>query len=239
MTELERIDQAEEYYRRYLQKEEAIVQNRENQKYLEKYIHDETFVVASFNMKDKLTRGIGISAGIGLVLFLILMLINMLVAVVIGLFAIVGGVIFFYSLYKYRLDAEKQHQEEVNEGIAEQIEILKAREPQIIAEKDNFAEGIEKRITFISLSDMKYLGELRRMIEENEAETCEDAAMLLEQKMLFEQFSHIMENKEIEKTYTDAENKERFGDPIQMINEKNKKTLKEKLFGKKKKKEKA
>ena len=75
MTELERIDQAEEYYRRYLQKEEAIVQNRENQKYLEKYIHDETFVVASFNMKDKLTRGIGISAGIGLVLFLILMLI--------------------------------------------------------------------------------------------------------------------------------------------------------------------
>ena len=236
MTELERIDQAEEYYRRYLQKEEAIVQNRENQKYLEKYIHDENFVVASFNMKDKLTKGIGISVGAGVVLFLILMLINLLVGIVMGLFVMVGGIIFFYSLHKYRLDAEKQHQEEVNEGIAEQIEILKAREPQLIAEKESFAEGIEKRITFISLSDMKYLGEIRRMIEEKESDTCEDAAALLEQKMLFEQFNIIMENTEIEKHYTDAENKERFGDPIQMINEKNKKTFVEKLFGKKKKK---
>ncbi len=236
MTELERIDQAEEYYRRYNQKNEAITQNRENQEYLKKYIHDDTFVIASFNMKDKLAKGIGKSAVAGLIVFLIVMMINLFVGLILGVFVVVGGAVFFKSLYKYRLDAELQHQEEVNEGIKEQIEILKAREPQIIAEKDNFAEGIEKRVTFISLSDMKYLPEIRRMIEENEAETCEDAAMMLEQKMLFEQFNHIMENTEIEKTYTDAENKERFGDPIQMINEKNKKTLKEKLFGKKKKK---
>ena len=236
MTELERIEQAEEYYRRYLQKEEAIVQNRDNQEYLKKYIHDENFVIASFNMKDKLTKGIGKSVAVGVAVFLVLLMINWVPALVLGLFVIIGGSIFFSSLYKYRLDEEKQHQVEVNEGIEEQIEILKAREPQMIAEKDSFAEGIEKRITFISLADMKYLPELKRIIEEGEAETCEDAAALLEQKMLFEQFNIIMENTEIEKTYTDAENKERFGDPIEMINQKNKKSFKEKLFGKKKKK---
>ncbi|SDA21673.1 hypothetical protein SAMN02910447_02068 [Ruminococcus sp. YE71] len=237
MTELERIEQAEEYYRRYLQKEEAIVQNRENQEYITKYIHEDTFVTASFNLKDKLTKGIGVSAAAGLVLFfLVLIATHLLPALVLGLFVGVGGTIFFSSLYKYRLDAELQHQHEVNEGIAEQIQILKEREPQLIAEKDAFAEGLEKRVTFISLSEMKYLGELRNFIESGEAETCEDATMLLEQKMLFEQFNLIMENTEIEKTYTDAENKARFGDPIKQINEKNKKSLKEKLFGKKKKK---
>lgn len=233
MTELERIDQAAEYFRRYHQMEAAIVQNRENQKYLKTYIHDEQYVIDKYNMKTHLTRGFGMAGVAGLAVFLMLVWISWIPALVLGLFIIAGGCIFFYSLNRYRLDAAKQNQEEVNEGITEQIGILEAREPQLIQAKDNYYAGLEKRITFMDLSEMNYIDDLRKLVEDGEAETAEDASALLEQKLLLQQFNTIMENKEIEKVYTEEENKERFGDPLEIIG-KRKKPLKEKLFGKKK-----
>lgn len=237
MTELERIEQADEYFRRYLQKKEAITLNRENQEYLKTYIHEEAYVVGKFDMREKLTKSIGIAVGVGLVLFILLWLLaNLIVGLIVGLIVIVGGSLFFTTALKMQLESAKKEQVEVNEGIKEQIETLEAREPQIIAEKENFAKGLAERVTFISINEMKYLPELKRMIENGEAETCEDAVIALEQKLLFEQFNMIMENKELEKTYTDAENKARFGDPLELIKKKKKKSVFGNLFGKKKNK---
>ena len=232
MTELEKIDQAAEYFRRYHQMEAAIVQNRENQDYLKTYIHDEQYVVDNYDMRSHVIRGSALSAAAGLVIFLILVWISWIPALVLGLFAMIGGSTFFYFLNRYRLDAAKQNQVEVNEGITEQIEILKSREPQLIEAKDNYYEGLQKRITFMDVSEMDYIDDLRKMLENGEAETAEDAAAQLEQNLLLKQFNSIMENKEIEREYTEEENKQRFGDPLELIG-KRKKSLKEILFGRK------
>ncbi|MCD8095265.1 MAG: hypothetical protein LUE12_03955 [Ruminococcus sp.] len=231
MTELERIDQAAEYFRRYHEMEAAIVQNRENQDYLKTYIHDEDYVVKNFDLVNNSKNGVIISAAVALVLFLIIFIAarTFVVALIIALFVLIGGSVFSVALQHYRLTALKQKQVEINQGITEQIEILKAREPQLIQTKDNYYAGLEKRIDFMSVSDMKYIDELRRMIVDGEAETCEDAAGLLEQKLLLEQFNTIMESSEIEvKTYTAEENKERFGDPLELIKKKRKPFFKKK-----------
>lgn len=229
MTELERVDQAAEYFRRYHQMEAAITQNRENQDYLKTYIHDEAYVVKNFNLASKRAKGIGISVGAGLLVFLLLFIIfrSAVVAAVLGGFVLIGGSVFAVALQHYRLTAAKQKQVEVNEGITEQIEILKAREPMLIQQKDNYYAGLEKRIDFMSVEDMPYIDEIRKLVESGEAETAEDAAAALEQKILMEQFNNIMEKSEI-KTYTDEENKERFGDPLELIKKKKKPFFKKK-----------
>jgi hypothetical protein len=229
MTELERIDQAAEYFRRYYQMEAAITQNRENQEYLKTYIHDIDYVVKEFDIAPKRIKGIGVSAGAGVVLFLLLyvMFRNIIVSTVLGAFAFIGLSVFFVCLQHYRLTAAKEKQTEVNQGITEQIEILKSREPQLIQQKDNYYKGLEKRIDFMSLEDMKYIDEMRKMVESGEAQTAEEASSLLEQKLLMAQFNNIMEQSEI-KTYTDEENKERFGDPLALIKKKRKPFFKKK-----------
>lgn len=223
MTELERVDQAVEYFRRYDQKSSAIKQNRENQEYLKTYIHDEDYVVKNFQLTTKRAKALGISAGTGLVLFLLVYFItkSIIAAIVLGAFALIGISVFSVCLQHYRLTAAKQKQVEINEGITEQIEILKAREPQLIQDKENFRAGIEKRVPFISVDDRKYIGEIRKMIESGDAATAEDAAAMLEQKLLMDQFTNIMEQSE-EKVYTAEENKERFGDPLELIKKKRK-----------------
>lgn len=223
MTELERVDQAVEYFRRYDQKSSAIKQNRENQEYLKTYIHDEDYVVKNFQLTTKRAKALGISAGAGLVLFLLVFFItkSIIAAIVLGAFALIGISVFSVCLQHYRLTAAKQKQVEINEGITEQIEILKAREPQLIQDKENFRAGIEKRVPFISVDDRKYIGEIRKMIESGDAATAEDAAAMLEQKLLMDQFTNIMEQSE-EKVYTAEENKERFGDPLELIKKKRK-----------------
>lgn len=241
MTELERIEQAAEFFRRYNRKEAAITQNRENQEYLKTYIREESYVTDNFHFRDKFMVGLGISGGAGILLFLIFWAITKFiwVALGIGAFVFIGGAIAFLCIFKYALDEEKQLQKDINSGISEQIEILKQREPQIIAEKEKFEKGLEERVPFISVNDMKYLPELKRMIEEHEAETCEDAAALLEQKLLFQQFNSIMENQEIEQsytayTYTEAENKQKMSSMVDAITQNTKKSFWEKLFGRRK-----
>ncbi len=235
MTELERIEQAEEYFNRYYQMENAITQNRENEEYLRTYIHDEEYVIKNFDLAKKRATGVGIAAGIGLVLFLLLWLItgSLIVGIVLGAFGLLGFSVFAVCLQHYRLDEAKKQQVEVNQGINEQIEILKAREPQLIRTKDDYYKGLEKRIDFMSLNDMKYIGEMKKWVQSGEAQTAEDAAAMLEQKMLMEQFNSIMKSSEMPvKTYTDEENKERFGDPLEFLKKKKKFPF---GFGKKKK----
>ena len=227
MTELERIEQAEEYFNRYYQMEDAITQNRENEEYLKTYIHDEAYVVKNFDLAKKRATGVGI----GVVLFLLILLIfnSFIAALVLGLFGLLGFSVFAVCLQHYRLDAAKRQQVEVNAGINEQIEILKEREPQLIKTKDDYYAGLEKRIDFMSLSNMQYIGEMKKWIESGEAQTAEDASALLEQKLLLEQFNSIMKKSEMEvKTYTEEENKQRFGDPLELIKKKKKPFFKRK-----------
>lgn len=231
MTELERIEQAEEYFNRYYQMENAITQNRENEEYLRTYIHDEAYVVKNFDLAKKRATGVAIGVGIGVVLFLLILLIfrSFVAALVLGLFGLLGFSVFAVCLQHYRLDAAKRQQVEVNAGINEQIEILKEREPQLIKTKDDYYAGLEKRIDFMSLSNMQYIGEMKKWIESGEAQTAEDASALLEQKLLLEQFNSIMKKSEMEvKTYTEEENKQRFGDPLELIKKKKKPFFKRK-----------
>lgn len=231
MTELERIDQAAEYFRRYEQKEAAIKQNRENQEYLKTYIHEEEYVVKNFNLTSKIAKSVGVSAAAGAAVFVLSFVILRVgvAAAVFGGLVLIGLGAFLISLQHFRFTEAKKNQVELNEGITEQIEALKLREPQLIQDKDSFREGLEKRVPFISVEDRKYIGELRKMVESGEAETAEDAGALLEQKMLLAQFNDIMEKSEIEmKVYTDEENKERFGDPLELIKKKRKPFFKRK-----------
>ena len=223
MTELERIEQAEEYFNRYYQ--------MENEEYLKTYIHDEAYVVKNFDLAKKRATGVAIGVGIGVVLFLLILLIfnSFIAALVLGLFGLLGFSVFAVCLQHYRLDAAKRQQVEVNAGINEQIEILKGREPQLIKTKDHYYAGLEKRIDFMSLSNMQYIGEMKKWIESGEAQTAEDASALLEQKLLLEQFNSIMKKSEMEvKTYTEEENKQRFGDPLELIKKKKKPFFKRK-----------
>lgn len=206
-------------------------------------IHDDIYVQENYDMKARLTREMGIVGGGTLAVFLLVLIIarNLIVSLVFAAFVFLGGTIFFVALNRYRLDQRMEKQSAINEGIIEEIERLKALEPTIIKLKDEYAKGLEDQVTFLSLSDVKYIEELREYIESGEADTCEDAAGILEQKLLLQQLNTIMENHEIEKNYIRNEQmleKESFSNPLESIKPSPQKTLKEKVFGKRLKKKK-
>lgn len=241
MTELERIEQAEIFFQRYKKKEEAMRQNRENQEYLKTMIHDENYVRDNFDMKARVSKGFSIVAGASMVLFLLVWAIAMFIpGLAVGVFVLIGGSIFLVSFNQYKLDRQLEHQSVVNEGIIWEIERLKALDPVIEKQKSDFIKGMETHVPFLAFSDMKYLNDLREFIMSGEADTCEDASAMLEQKLLLQQFTTIMENKEIENTYTRIKKElgepETFSNPLESIKPSRVKSLKEKIFGKRLKK---
>ena len=240
MTELERLEHAEELFNRYNLKEAAIAQNRENQAYLQTMIHDDIYVTESYDMKSRLTKEAGMAGCGSLVVFLIVLVIarSLLVSLGIAAFVFLGGMIFFISLNRYRLDKRMEKQSEVNEGIIEEIERLRELEPKIVKIKEEYLKGLDEQVPFLSLSDAKYIEEIKDYIISGEADTCEDAAGILEQKMLLQQLNTIMENHEIERNYMRELNheQEKFDNPLESIKPSQKKTLKEKVFGKRLKK---
>ncbi len=243
MTELERLDHAEELFKRYALKEAKIAQNKENQAYLQTLIHDDVYVHEIFDMKARLTRDTGIAGGGAVVVFLLVLIIAraLLVSLGIAAFVFIGGMIFFISFNRYKLDQKLEKQSETNEWIIEEIERLRQLEPEIIKLKEDYVKGLDKEVPFITLSDEKYLADLREYLETGEADTCEDAAGILEQKLLLQQLNSIMENHEIERNYIrelEEHNKERFNNPLESIKPSTKKSLKERIFGKRLKKKK-
>ena len=142
----------------------------------------------------------------------------------------IGGAVFFTSLHKYKLDSAKQHQKEVNEGIQEQIEILDTRIAQIEKQRDDYLAALKKRIDFMELDIdyMRNIGAIKQKLIDGEAETCEDAVYAYEQGMLLSQMNNIMSKSERKPEMDMEKNRERFGDPLQAIEEKKKKKKKEK-----------
>lgn len=232
MTELERMEQTVTYCARYFEFEDAVSVNKENIEYLKTYIHDNEYVVKNFDMPSKTKRALLVSFGCGLAVALLVFMISFpawLVPLIV--FLILGGALsaLFISLNKFKLTEAEKNQVEVNEGINEQIEVLTARESQLIRQKDDYYKGLEEKgLCAIPLEYMANAAQIRDYLKNGEAETIEDAVGVFEQHLLMQEMSSIMTEKAPAPV---VDNKERFGDPLEII-KKNKKAKKKGLFGK-------
>lgn len=230
-TELERIEQAKGYFERYYEFADAIKINKENREYLKTYIHDEAYVEKEFNLKTQRVKSVALCFAVGLVVFGLLFAllgVDMIIVPIIGgSAAFVLLAVFGICLQHFRLTEAKKHQVEVNEGIEEQLEVLKSRDAQLIRQRDDYYKGLEKRIDFMPLDYMKNIDQLRSYLENGEAETCEEAVEILERNMLLAEMSSLTAQSEEIPVDIDAA-KERLGDPIEMIKKNKKKKKKEK-----------
>ena len=233
MTELEKMQQTVTYCERYFEFEDAVTVNQENIEYLKTYLHDNDYVVKNFDMGSKVKRSLLIAAGGGLIMGLLLLALCGLSLWYIPLiaFVLIAGALGFFlvSLQKFKLTEAEKHQVEVNEGINEQIEALKSREEMLVRQKDEYYKGLqEKELCAIPLEYMQNAAQIKGYLENGEAETIEDAVAIFEQQLLMQEMSSIMTQKAPAPI---VDNKERFGDPLEII-KKNKKAKKKSLFKK-------
>lgn len=233
MTELERMQQTVAYCERYYEFEDAVTVNKENIEYLKTYIHDNSYVVDNFNMGYKIRRSLLISGATGLVIGLLLLGIcglSLWYVPAIAFVVIAGAIAaFLISLNKFKLTEAEKNQVEVNEGIKEQIDALKAREDLLIKQKDEYYKGLqEKELCAIPLEYMANAAQIKTYLENGEAETIEDAVAIYEQQLLMKEMSSLMTQKAPAPT---LDNKARFGDPLEIIKQ-NKKAKKKSLFKK-------
>ena len=228
------MEQTVTYCKRYYEFEDAVSVNKENIEYLKTYLHDNDYVVNNFDMKSKVTRSVAVSAGAGFAFGLILLglcgLSLWYVPLIAFLTVTIAAAAFLVSLQKFKLSEAEKNQVEVNEGINEQIEVLTAREAQLISQKDNYYKGLqEKELCAIPLEYMANAEQIRDYIKNGEAETVEDALGIFEQQLLMQEMSSLMTKQDTPAPAVD--NKERFGDPLELI-KKNKKAKKKSLFKK-------
>lgn len=230
--ELDKLNQAEEYFNRYFQFEDAVQVSKENKEYLKTYIHLPEYVIKNFNLKAKVTKNIIVACIVGAALFLLLFIctgfeVSLIWIPAIGfVLSVVVGTIIGYLMNKYRLSAALQHQVEINNGITEQIQLLEERIKQREKQSKDYYRELGRRITFISLDYMKYIPKIKEILVSGEADTCEEAIAIFEQQLLMKKMTNTL-NKPAK--YTDEENKARFGDPVAAIMA-NKKKKKKNLF---------
>lgn len=233
MNELEKMEQTVTYCKRYFEFEDAVTVNQENIEYLKTYIHDNDYVVANFDMPSKIKRSLKISLGGSFVFALLLLLICGLdlwyIPLIVFIIVAAAAAMFMISLQKFKLTEAEKNQVEVNEGIKEQIEVLTSREGQLIRQKEDYYKGLqEKGLCAIPLEYMANAEQIRDYIKNGEADNIEDAVGIFEQQLLMQEMSSLMTEKAPEPV---VDNKERFGDPLEII-KKNKKAKKKSLFKK-------
>ena len=221
------------YCERYFEFDDAVTVNKENIEYLKTYIHDNSYVVDNFNMGYKVRRSLLIAFGAGLIMGLLLLGLcglSLWYVPAIAFVVITGAVAaFLISLNKFKLTEAEKNQVEVNEGIKEQIDALKSRETLLIKQKDEYYKGLqEKQLCAIPLEYMANAAQIKGYLENGEAETIEDAVAIYEQQLLMKEMSNLMTQKA---PATEAENKARFGDPLEIIKQ-NKKAKRKSLFKK-------
>lgn len=231
MTELERVKQAKAFIERYYQFEEAVNVNQQNKEYLKSYIRNQYDVEKEFDFKSKVIHAIVVGGAVGLAIGLIVWLasgswIAGLVTVAVGAAA---GAAIGVAVQRYRLSEAIENQRDVNNGIKEQIEVLETRDQQLVRQRDDYYKALQKRIDFMSLDYMDNIDQIVEIVENGEAETCEDAVGVFEQKQLFSQMTSLMSvPAEQPKTLDHEKAKEMFGDPLEQIRENRKKRKKEK-----------
>lgn len=231
-AELERIKQVKEYFQRYYHFEDAVTVNQQNKEYLSSYIHNQYDVEKEFDFKRKMMMVLGIAAGGGLVLGLLLLLITglwlvgLIVFVVIAAALAIVGIMFL----RYRLTEAIERQREVNEGIKEQIQGLELRDQQLIRQRDDYYRGLKKRVDWMSLDYMDNIDQIEEILQNGEAETCEEAVEVFEQKLLLQEMTSFLSNPaQPEVKPLDPEQaREMFGDPLEQIRQNRKKRRKEK-----------
>ena len=233
MTELERMDQAQTFINRYFEFEDAVNVSLENKEYLKTYIKDVNKVEADFDMKQHTKRSIIlciVGAIAAFLIFLIPFHKYILVPIVAAVFVLAPGFWFVFSVNRYRLSAAREHQKEVNEGIKEQIEILDLRITQLEKQRDDYFTALQKKIDFMELEIdyMKNIDKIKAKLEDGSAQTCEEAVEVFEQSMLMAQMTSIMSKSEFKPEMDMEKNKERFGDPLKVIEENKKKRKREK-----------
>lgn len=235
MTELERMEQAEGYIKRYFEFEEGVTVSQENKEYLKTYIRDVGLIEKEYDFKKKVMKSITRFAVVALVVALLFVIpfhhgALWLVPAVVFLGIFIGGSAITYSTHKYKRDSAVAHQKEVNDGIQEQIEILDTRIVQLEKQRDDYLAALKKRIDFMELDEdyMRNISLIREKLENGEAETCEEAVDVYEQSMLLSQMNNIMKSSEHKPEMDMKKNMERFGDPLKTIEEKKKKKKKEK-----------
>ncbi len=231
MTELERVRQAQDYIQRYYQFEEAVTVNQQNKEYLQGYIRNQYDVEKEFDLKKKVTVAAGFGAGAGLVVGLIVWaasgswiaaLITLVVLAAAG--AAVGAFV-----QRYRLSEAIETQRDINNGIKEQIEGLELRDKQLIRQRDDYYRGLEKRIDFMSMDYMDSIDKIAEIMQNGEAETCEDAVAVFEQKSLLQEMTSLISAPAPEPKPLDREKaKEMFGDPVAQIKENRRKRRRKK-----------
>ncbi|MBR6102922.1 MAG: magnesium transporter [Ruminococcus sp.] len=231
-NELERIKQAKDYFQRYYQFDDAVAVNQQNKEYLKTYIHNDYDVEDEFNFKGKFMKTLGVAAAIGLVMGLLLFLITgmwLVGAIVFGVLTAGLAILAAYVL-KIRLNDTKDNQHEVNEGIKEQIAGLELRDQQLIRQRDDYYRGLKKRIDFMSLDYMDNIDQIEEILVNGEADTCEDAVAVFEQKLLLKEMTSFLGNEEQPEVQPldPAKAKEMFGDPLEVIRENRKKRKKDK-----------
>ena len=222
MTELERIRQASDFIQRYYQFEDAVKVNQQNKEYLQGYIRNQYEVEKEFDFKKKVTKAAVVGGGVGVAIGLIVWAASgslIAAGITLVVLAILGAVAGFF-VQKYRLDEAIETQRDVNNGIKEQIEALELRDKQLIRQRDDYYAGLKKRIDFMSLDYMDNIDALVEIMNNGEAETCEDAVAVFEQKQLFKEMTSLISAPEPEPKPLDPEKaKEMFGDPVAKIRE--------------------
>ena len=230
-SELEKMSQAQEYFHRYYELVDAVKVSKDNKEYLKTYLHDSDSVSKQFNVKSKILSHTAGCFILGIIVFAVLFFVlgkeHLIIAAGTGALIFVMGFIFEISLNKIKLSAAQNEQREINDGINEQISMLDGRIKERERLRDDYANELKKRVDFISLDYIKYIDKIKELIENGEAETCEEAVSLFEQKLILKQMNDIMEQSE--KPISHESDKERFGDPLELI-KKNKK--KKGLFSK-------
>lgn len=232
-AELERLKQVKSYFERYYQFEDAVTVNQQNKEYLKTYIRNQYDVEAEFNYKEKLLKSIRPALIIGVIAGLFLFAISSWIWWI-GLITFVlitaGYMVLSAFVLKYRLDDAIQRQREVNEGITEQISVLEGRDEQLIRQRDDYYRGLKKRVDFMSLDYMDNIDQIQEILENGEADTCEDAVAVFEQKMIFQEMNSFLAAPAVQevKPLDREAAKEKFGDPLEVIRQNRKKRKKEK-----------
>lgn len=225
-TEIEKMKHSVDYCHRYFEFDEAIEINQQNREYLKKYIHDDTWVEQEFDLNSKIMSHKKNFIIVAIVAFLLFTMIIFAVSASVVIGFIVGAVAGAVSLFvayllvsraeKGNLDDAKRHQREVNDGIKEQMEALSERERLLISQKNNYYKALQERKDFyIPIEHIERADDILKFMIDGDAETCDDAVGILEQKLLMKELNSITGARITKKTINE---REMFGDPLEKIN---------------------
>lgn len=220
--ELDRMNRVAEYINRYYEFEDAVEISKQNKEYLKTYIKDDSAVAKEFGLKEKMVKHISKVVATALLAGILMLFIfgmsAWLVAIIVTAATFCLGMVVLYVMINMKLNAAKQEQHEINNGIQEQITILEGRIKQTERQRDDYRKGLEKRLDFITPDYIGSISTIKGYLVSGEAETCEDAVSIYEQSLLMAKMSDAMSKSSRKPLDMDIKaQKKKFGDPLAQI----------------------